>query len=344
MNPTPRNSPASIGDTLRSARLLSALGAIFVWSYWPTLIGLVALWSSDPTYSHGCLVPFVAAALIWHRHTLPVTSESARPWIGVMLIVMGLALRFVGARFYFEWLEWLSILPSLAGLCTLCGGCMTWKRTWPGVAFLVFMLPLPYRLEVALAGPLRSVGTLASTYLLQTFGSPAIAEGNVIVIGDVRLGIAEAFSGLRMFVAFFATSAVVAGFVKRPAWERSLIVLSAIPIGVICNVARVMVTAALYGTIGARGAHRVFHDFAGWLMLPLVLGLLGIELWMLSRLLIAPPERDVVPVGNGRRARSNFGERGGVSPPVFRERDSLTGGLTPPRSPVRNSLEVVTQR
>ena len=305
MNPTPRNLTAPIGDTLRSARLLSALGAIFVWSYWPTLNGLAALWSSDPTYSHGFLVPFVVAALIWQRRSLPVKSDSSRPWISVMLIVSGLVLRLVGARFYFEWLEWLSILPSLAGIGTLCGGCLTWKRAWPGVAFLVFLLPLPYRLEVALAEPLRNVATFASTYSLQTCGYPAVVEGNVIVINGVRLDVAEALNGLRMFVAFFAASVAVAGFVPCPAWERTLIVLSAIPIAVICHVVRVTVTAALYETIGAEWAHRVFHDLAGWLMLPLALGLLGMELWILSRLLIAPPERDVVPVGNGRRAMSN---------------------------------------
>ena len=383
MTSTPRNLTAPIGDTLRSARLLSGLGVLFAWSYWPTLTGLAGLWNSDPTYSHGFLVPFVAAALIWHRRALPVKSESSRPRIGVLLIMSGIALRLVGARFYFEWLEWLSILPSLAGICSLCGGCLTWQRAWPGLAFLIFLLPLPYRLEVALAEPLRSVATSASTYLLQTLGFPAVAEGNVIVVGDVRLGVAEACSGLRMLVAFFATSAAVAGFVQRPAWERSLIVLSAVPIAVICNVARVTVTAALYETIGAEWAHRVFHDLAGWLMMPLALGLLGIERWMLSRLLIAPPERDVVPVGNGRLAMSArrnvaviaprdepkilhdldeafgssrgavmatdkrndppLGEPGGVSPRTCAIAGNVRG-LTASGSPARNSLEMVTQR
>ena len=351
MTQTLHNLTAATGDTHRSAKLLLALGAIFAWSYWPTLTGLAALWNSDPTYSHGFLVPLIAAALIWHRRSLPVKSESSRPWIGVALISVGLALRFVGARFYFEWLEWLSILPSVAGVGALCGGGLTWKRAWPGLAFLVFMLPLPYRLEVAVAEPLRSVATFASTYLLQTFGYPAVAEGNVIVVSDVRLGVAEACSGLRMLVAFFATSAAVAGFVPRPAWERSLIVLSAVPIAVICNVARVTVTAALYETIGAEWAHRLFHDLAGWLMMPLALSLLGIELCLLSRLLIAPPDRDVVPVGSGRRTMSaavnrtapSFGEPGGVSPRTY-ENAGIVRGLTAFGSPDLSPLEVVTQR
>ena len=40
------------------------------------------------------------------------------------------------------------------------------------------MMPAPYQLEVALAYPLQRVATDASTYLLQTFGLPAVAQGN----------------------------------------------------------------------------------------------------------------------------------------------------------------------
>ncbi|MFM9961955.1 MAG: exosortase/archaeosortase family protein [Planctomycetaceae bacterium] len=293
--------------------VLSVLGAIGVWSYWPTLCGLMARWNSDPTYSHGFLVPFVAAAMIWQRRSLPVPSESSQPLLGLSLIAASLVLRVIGARFYFEALEWLSILPCVAGICVVCGGELSLRRAWPGIVFLVFLLPLPYRLEVALAGPLRSVATLVSTYSLQTLGYPAVAEGNVIVVGTARVGVAEACSGLRMLVSFFAVSAAVATFVKRPAWERGLIVLSAVPIAVLCNVSRVTITAALYETIGADLAHRLFHDLAGWLMMPLALGLLGIELWILSRLLVAPPERDVVPVGSGRRGMTAVYSEG-VSP------------------------------
>ncbi len=381
----PSHATSSSRPPIRVLSFLSALGAIGVWSYWPTLRGLMERWNSDPTYSHGFLVPFVAAAMIWQRRNLPVKSESSQSVLGLSLIFASVGLRLVGARFYFEGLEWLSILPCVAGACVLSGGGLAWRRAWPGLVFLVFLLPLPYRMEVALAGPLRSVATFVSTYALQTLGYPAVAEGNVIVVGTARVGVAEACSGLRMLVSFFAVSAAVATFVKRPAWERGVIVLSALPIAVLCNVTRVTVTAALYETIGAEWAHRIFHDLAGWLMMPLALSLLGLELWILSRLLIAPPDRDVVPVGSRRHTLSTLGERGGVSPPVLRERDSLTGrltpngtrfvsgtalaagdslgnvdlelpvasakplksitgGLTPPRSPVRNSLEVVTQR
>lgn len=279
---------------------LGVLGVGLLWSYWPTLLGLAAIWNGDATYSHGFLVPIIAAGLIWHRRDLKVRHEVYQPRMGFVLIAGSVAMRGLGARFYFEWLEWLSLLPCVGGLCLLFGGPLAWRRAWPGILFLVFMLPLPYRLEVALAGPLQNVATSASTYLLQTIGYPAVAEGNVIVVQDVRVGVAEACSGLRMLVAFFAVSTVVACVVQRPNWERGLVVLSAAPIAMACNVIRVTGTAMVYQSVGSEVAHKLFHDLAGWLMMPLAVGLLLGELWILSRLLIAPPARDVVPVGSRR--------------------------------------------
>ena len=288
------------------------LGAALLWAYWPTLGGLARIWKQDAAYSHGFLVSAVAVVLIWQRRSLAVTSDSSWPRLGLLLIAGSIALRLVGARFYFEWLEWLSLLPCVGGLCLLFGGALAWRRAWPGVAFLVFMLPLPYRLEVALAGPLQSFATSASTYLLQTCGDPAVAEGNVIIVRDVRVGVAEAFSGLRMLVAFFAVTTATACVIRRPVWERGLVVVSAVPIALACNVARVIGTAMVYQSVRSEVAQQVFHDVVGWLMLPLAVAMVLGELWVLSRLLIAPPERDVVPVGSRRAIRT--GEPEGISP------------------------------
>lgn len=181
---------------------------------------------------------------------------------------------------------------------------LVWARFWPVVAFLMVLLPMPTRFEVALAGPLQAVGTSGSTYLLQTLGYPAVAEGYVIVVQDTRFAVAETFSGLRMLVPFVAISSAVTLCVSRPVWERCLIVASGLPVAIICNVARVTGMVLFAQSVRSEVAHKWFHNVSGWLMLPLAVGLLFGELWILSRLLIAPPERDVVPVGSRRRTNA----------------------------------------
>ena len=67
-----------------------------------------------------------------------------------------------------------------------------------------------------------------------------------------------------------------------------LLVLT-IPIALLVNVIRITVTGVLHQTVGHRVANVVFHDLAGWLMMPLALGLLGIESALLPHLLIPVP-------------------------------------------------------
>src|SRR5205823_13733355 len=134
-----------------------------------------------------------------------VGFESFKPsaW-GLTLLLAGALLRLFGAYFYYPWLDDLSLLPSAAGVALLLGGREALRWCWPAVAFLAFMLPLPYMVEGALAGRLQTLATVASTYVLQTIGLPALSEGNVIIINNTTVGVAEACNGLGMLVVFFA--------------------------------------------------------------------------------------------------------------------------------------------
>jgi exosortase len=158
------------------------------------------------------------------------------------------------------------------------------------------MMPAPFQLEIALAQPLQRVATALSTYLLQTAGLPAIGEGNVIHIDDVRLGVVEACSGLGMLITFFALSTAFALTLARGWAERVVLFFSAIPIAVLTNVLRITVTGVLYVTAGGTVAKIVYHDLAGWLMMPLALLLLWLELKFLARLFIDPEEAGPLPV------------------------------------------------
>jgi exosortase/archaeosortase family protein len=100
-------------------------------------------------------------------------------------------------------------------------------------------------------------------------------------MGDVSIGVVEACSGLSMLVIFFFLSAAVATLVPRPLWERLLVVVSAIPIALAANITRIIVTAVMH-KVSHYWADLVFHDLAGYLMILLGLGLLWVELRLLS--------------------------------------------------------------
>lgn len=268
------------------------LGAVCLWSYWPTLAGLAQRWAHDPQYSHGYLVPLFAIALLWQR-TAQRAGMVLRPsWSGLPLLAAAFGMRVVADYLYFDWLEAASFVVAIAGLFGLLGGTTALRWSWPAVAFLLFMVPLPFRVEVALAQPLRTIATHASNFALQTLGLPAVAQGHTIILRDVRLGVAEACSGLSMLVIFIALSTAVAILVRRPLVDRLVIVASAVPVALLANITRITVTGIMHECVGREMADLVFHDLAGWLMMPFALLVLWLELWFLRRLFV-----DEVPQG-----------------------------------------------
>jgi exosortase len=292
---------ALTSDRPRSARLLVPILApmllalaCMLWAFWSTLGELAFIWRTNDDYSHGFLVPVFALLLLWSRRER-LDRAAARPSLfGLVLLGAGLALRLGGVYFHYLWLDPLSLIPCVAGVCWLLGGRAAWRWAWPAVLFLTFMIPLPYRAACALADPLQGVATNASTFLMQTFGLPALAEGHVIRLNDRQINIVEACSGLRMLMVFVALSTAIALLARRPLLDRLLLLASAIPIALVANILRVTATGVLHELTDSETANAFFHDFAGWLMPPLALAMLGLELKILSRLFIdlpAPPPR-----------------------------------------------------
>jgi exosortase len=279
----------------RPTGVAAGLALVVLWAYWPTLRAMADRWSHDPQYSHGYLVPVFALIVLWFRgDRRPVSLATS--WWGLPILAAGVLLRLAGARYYVEWLDAVSLLPTLTGACLLLAGWPALRWAWPAIAFLIFMIPLPYQVEVALAHPLQRLATAWSTYALQTLGLPALAEGNIIVIDEVRLGVLEACSGLGMLATFAALSTAVAFVIRRPWPEKAVILLSAVPVALFANVARITLTGVLHRTVGSVLANVVFHDLAGWLMMPLALGLLWLELIVLARLFVAAEPAGPIPV------------------------------------------------
>src|ERR1043166_3891400 len=266
-----------------------ALGGLVLWAYWFVLGATVDKWSTAE-YSHSYFVPLFAIALLWLRRS-QIDSETWAPsWWGIVLLAVASAARVAAAYYFMEYFEALSLLPCLAGVAICSGGKRALYWSWPSIAFLFFMLPLPYTVEVMLSGPLRRIAVIASTYVLQTFGFSAVAEGNIILMESQPILVAEACSGLSMLLTFFALSTGVALVTRRPLIDKVGIVLSAFPIALLANLIRIVSTAILADTVGGRAATLVFHDLAGWLMMPLALGFLGLELLIIDKLFVQRPE------------------------------------------------------
>ena len=151
-SPEPATNLREWVRALRWRAWLTAIGLVglIAWAFWPSMVELAEIWESDPQYSHGYLVPLFAVALLWLRRDYCNSTKMRRSWWGVAIVAAGCLIRLGGGYYYYFWLERFALLPIVAGLAMTLGGWAALRWSWPSIAFLIFMLPLPSGLAGAL--------------------------------------------------------------------------------------------------------------------------------------------------------------------------------------------------
>jgi exosortase len=242
----------------------------------------------------------IAGYLFWIRRKPLVEPTDVDRWAGVGILVAALTVRVWAAYYDYNNPDRLSFLIALLAVCLIVGGRSLLKWAGPTLAFLFFMFPLPSVLERTMLMKLQTWASILSTYTLQTLGIAAARAGNVISIDTLSdLTVAEACSGLRMLTIFFAMSVALVMIIDRPWWDRLIILLSAIPIALVSNVVRIVTTGLLFLAFGqgTPWLDKIIHDWAGFAMMPVGLGLLWLELTILSRLTIPADEGEYASFG-----------------------------------------------
>jgi exosortase len=276
--------------------IIGGLGVVILFAYWNTIVFMSSVWVSAQ-YSHGFLIPIFTGVLIaMRREPFEPVPTSVR-WAGVGIVVAGIAMRLFASYHHLNTPDMLSIIPVLAGVFVIAGGWSALRWAGAPLAFLVFMVPLPTAAERGLLNPLQHVATNVSTYTMQTMGLDAWNEGNKILIGEnFPLNVEEQCSGLRMSTIFLALAVAMSMIIERPWWQKLFIIVSAIPIALLVNVIRIVITALLFMVLGQESefAKTFFHDLAGWFMIPIALGLMYLEIQILDHAFVddevAPPQ------------------------------------------------------
>jgi exosortase len=285
--------PPSLTVLAASATGCTVLAVAGLWSYWPTITEVISAWNKNPDYSHGYFVVPLAVYFLWARRGTCPDISGTFAWMGLVVIAMSIGLRLIAARFFLGGVDGWSIPLWIAGAVWLLCGANVLRWSLPSIVFLWFMVPLPYGMERWLSLPLQRIATELSCWVLHCLGQPALAEGNTIWLNDFHLEVERACSGLRIFVGIMALAFVYLVLIRRTWWERTFLILSVIPVALIANATRIVVTALLYQFVSGEAAHKFAHDLAGWVMIPYAAVLFALVLWYLGRLFGEEEEMDV---------------------------------------------------
>lgn len=269
------------------SRWVACLGvaALTFWVYLPEFTWLWETWTSDPNYSHGFLVIPVAGLIFWKQKADPTRRDHPWQWGWVFLGIVLLARLFFYERGN-RWAAGVTLPLSLACLSLTLGGFRLLQRTGPALAYLVFMIPLPPSINDVVSQPLQSLATNASVTILRMTGLWVISEGNVIFLGKHPLAVAEACNGLSMMMSLGATAVAAVLLVPISIWMRAVVLVTVLPIALLSNILRIVATGWSIHLLGPEKGGTVAHDAAGWLMMPLALALVALELALLHWLFV----------------------------------------------------------
>ncbi|MEO1527422.1 MAG: exosortase/archaeosortase family protein [Planctomycetota bacterium] len=241
---------------------------VFLWAYLPVLMSIHESWRREQDYSHGYLVVPLAVYFLWLRRSEMPRWSNGFAWGGLGLIAASVLVRCFGAGIYVDAIVGWSIPLWFAGVCWLLFGRHVAWWAAPAICFLLFMVPLPYVLEHSLSRPLQSASTTISSFAFQCCYLPAVSEGNTILLGDERLEVERACSGLRIFFGIVALAYAMLTVAPRSWFIRGLVLLSVAPIALIANAGRIFVTGVLFHVGFHENYGDLIHDAAGWLMIP----------------------------------------------------------------------------
>jgi len=278
---------------------MAIIGGLLYCLFHKEIGGIVHQWLTDSSWSHGFLIPLFSLYFLNQSKREILNVQTKPNYLGLfclVCVILFYVFNTVSPAGYGYFRE-ISMVGALGAAVLFLGGWPLMRYTWLPITYLLFAVPIPegyYRLATI---PMRQWAATASTVMLNLVPKlEATANGviiNIIYNGkhlEPGLDVAEACSGMRLLMAFLALGVAMAYLHYRPIWQRLVLLASTIPIAILCNIVRVIITGFIYVLWDAEYAQGIYHDLLGMAMLPLAFGLYGLLAWFMSNLWVESTE------------------------------------------------------
>ena len=266
--------------------------------YFMVLVKLGSDWWYDENYSHGLLIPFVIAFIMWQERSR-FANVSAQPaaWLGAVGVAISTLMLWAGTAGAELFVQRLSLVLMLASVVVYFFGVRLMRFVAVPLFLLLLAIPIPQIVFNKIAFPLQLFASRCAVAAMSFFSIPVLRQGNVIELMPLgatepkKLAVVEACSGIRSLMTLVTLAVIYAYFTtpkspdsKRLTIARSVIlVLSAVPIAILTNALRVSGTGVLAHYYGTRVADGFFHSFSGWVVYIAAALLLFATGWILDR-------------------------------------------------------------
>jgi len=241
-------------------------------------------WGQQQELSHSYFIPIISLYLIWINREAVRASFGGPSLSSVFIFAGAIGLLLLGQLTSIFLFQHLGLVVAIAGLIAGIGGLSLLRTTAAPVAFLFFAVPPPYWVITVLSWKFQQMSSFLGVQAVEAMGIPVHLSGNIIDLGDYKLQVAEACSGLRYLFPFLSLGVMSAYMYSGALWQRLLIVAATVPITIAMNSMRIAVTAALVDAYGTEHAEGALHFFEGWVVFVFCLIALFALITLLARI------------------------------------------------------------
>jgi exosortase len=205
---------------------------------------------------------FWQVAALWSGIRETIDDPDAR---GLVVVVMAMIVYYFGVKAMQPRIVVFSFVILLYGLALALGGRGAFRLLFFPITFLLLMIPLNF-LDERVGFPLQLLMARSSTGLLNMFGIETTRIGTGIYSRVFHFDVAAPCSGIRSLMALTTVTAAYAYVTQQVQWKRWVLFLSAMPLAVLGNIARVTSIALVAEVYGQEIAGKAYHEYSGFIV------------------------------------------------------------------------------
>lgn len=276
------------------------LVALFCGLFWEPAGVIWRAWTKEGGYySHGPLVPFVVAWMVYSRQPQLEVIPWKTNWWGLPILVACSLLYLASTLCHMYPPKYFAFVFYILGFNLLLFGSGMVRATMIPWAFLFFMVPLPDGLIDLITYQLRLFVTASAVGLTDPLDWYVVKSGNYIYFpnGD-NLVVGDICAGLRSIISLLALGAVFAYLSNLSTTGSILLFLLSAPVAIVTNILRIFALIVVAHFWGSEVASGKVHDISGWAIFVVAFSLLYFCHIILERFFSIPkaiPEGDSEP-------------------------------------------------
>lgn len=298
----------------KHSSILCFLAVAFILMYREAMVETVSSWNTR-WGAHGPLLLGVSLYLVWIKRD-QIRSLPMQPALvsGALLLSLGCFVFFAGKVSSTIAVQQLSVPPVLLGAILLLAGPPLFKALLLPVGYLLFLTGFLEQLLGKLAIHFQLTAAWLAAQFLELSGFSVLLDNTLVMLPHITLEVARSCSGINHLVALLALALPLAYMTQDSLIRKSILVLSALFIGIFANglrVALIGIYALFNKGADLHGPYETFYVtfifFFGLLVLIIFSRILGRK----SR---APMQAEPIQTSSpGSTGREGMGSKQGAS-------------------------------